>query len=103
MGPHCQLSVLVEGEPAGRRDRGMGDVHPRIASLTPIDARWRLAWGRRADRAIDRGLLQEPARLLLERVDRVDSVPDDMIGRHCGDGFDNRFVISEDGEKIAAT
>ena len=66
-------------------------MHPRIGRLVAAAAGAGSA-RRRADRPVDRGLLQQPARLFLERVDRIDAVPGHMVRRDRGDGFDDRLV-----------
>ena len=78
----------------------MRDVHPREGRLAPC-RRGRGIGGRRADHPVERGLLQQPARLFLGRVDRIEPVPGDMAGRDGGDRLDGRFVRPEDREKIA--
>jgi hypothetical protein len=57
--------------------------------------------GEGADRPVDRGLLQQPARLFLERLNRVDPVPDDVIWRNGSDGFDDCLVAAENCEEVA--
>src|SRR4029077_14591797 len=61
----------------------------------------RLGRRSRADGLVDRRLLQQPPRLFLEWVDRVDAVPSDMTTRNRGDSFDNRLVGTEDGDEVA--
>src|SRR5690348_11451350 len=100
MRPYREPSVAPKSEPAGRRDRGMSNVHPRISRLVTIARLWRIGAGR-ADGPIDRRLLQEPSRLFLEWIDRLDPVPGNMTGRDRGDGVDNRLVRSNYREKIA--
>src|SRR5215471_2338583 len=100
MGPHFEPPVAIEGEPAGRRDRGMSDMHPSVARLVTIAGGGGIEPGR-PDDAIDRGLLQQPPRLFLKRVDRIDTVPGNVVGRDRGGGFDHRLVRAEDRKKIA--
>ena len=99
MGPDLQMAVAIDRHAAGRRDRGMGDVHPRVARLEARGGGRRIG-GRRADRLVDRGLLQQPARLLLERVQRLDIVPGDMARRDAGRGLDGGLVGAEDRDEI---
>ena len=75
MRPYREPPVAVEGEAAGRRHRGVRDVHPGIGCVLPGAGRRQ----RRPARPVDRRLLQQPARLLLERGDRLDAVPDDTV------------------------
>jgi hypothetical protein len=101
VGPHREPSVAVLSEPAGRRHRGVGDVHPRIGRLVPGRRGCRLSRRRRADSPVDRGLLQQPSGFFLVRVDRVEAVPGDMIGCDGRDSLDHRLVGTEDREEIA--
>src|SRR5271168_5394688 len=94
------MPVLVDGERARWPDRSVGNVHAREARLVA-----RLA-GRRINRlgpqhAVDRRPLQQPARLFLSRVDRVDAVPGDMTGCDRGGSIDGCLVIAEDRDEIA--
>ena len=50
---------------------------------------------------INRWLLQQPARLLLQRVDRIEPVPGNISGRHSGGGIDGGFVGSKDSDEVA--
>ena len=51
---------------------------------------------------VDRSwLLQQPPRLFLRRIDRVDPVPDDMAGCHGGGRVDDCFVGAENGDEVA--
>ncbi len=100
MRPHLQMAVAVHRQPAGRPDRGMGDVHPRVGRLVG-PRRGRRIGGRRAVGLVDRGLLQQPARLFLKRVQCLDIVPGDMARRDGSGGFDDGFVRADNGEKIA--
>src|SRR4029450_7229748 len=76
MRPNVQLAELVEGEPAGRRDRGVSEVAPRVGSFEAFPP---LGICRRSPEcAIDSGPLQQPAGFLLRRDGCLDVVPDHM-------------------------
>src|SRR5579863_9570599 len=99
MRPHPKPSLLIERERAGGRDRGVRDMHARKARLEPAGG-WRRRLGV-ADDAVYRGLLQERARLLLQRVDAIDIVPGDVARSDRRDILDDRLVGTEDREEIA--
>src|SRR5215471_20284127 len=78
----------------------MSDMHPSVARLVTIAGGGGIGPGR-ADDSVDRRLLQQPPRLFLKRVDRIDTVPGNVVGRDRGGGFDDRLVRAEDRKEIA--
>src|SRR5258708_37474328 len=101
MRPHLQLAVAIDGQAAGWPDRSVRDVHSCVGRLITGAHRFIRQW--RTERLIDRRLLQQPARLFLERVDRIDPVPGDMAWRHRSGGIDRGLIGAENGDEIAVT
>ena len=100
MGPYRQMAVRDMRQPAGRRDRGVGEIAACIGRLEALPA-LRIAGVGRAEDTVDRRPLQQPAGLLLGRGRRLDVLPFHMIDRGGTGGFDRGFVVAEDGEEIA--